>query len=71
MQVRYQAAPHTEGDDYSHRVGIEGVQNGRALPFPRKLRAYPTSASRSRIWSNSSRTDGDRKSRDAWALSGP
>jgi len=30
MQVRYQAAPHTEGSDYSHRVGIESVQNSLA-----------------------------------------
>ena len=65
MQVRYQAAPHTEADDYSHRVGIESVQNGRALPTTRKPQTYPTSASRSRIWSNSSRTDGARKSREA------
>ena len=32
MQVRYQAAPHTEAEDYSHRVGIESAQNGLALP---------------------------------------
>ena len=34
MQVRYQAAPHTEAKDYSHRVVTQPVETRRVEAQP-------------------------------------